>query len=87
MTTDSGWWRNLQGGRPVQLRLAGHTVSGAAWTVTDDAAVGAALSDLIAAQPSYPRLAGMHTNADGSPDLARAARERVLIRVELESAA
>ncbi len=25
MTTDSGWWRNLRGGRPVQLRLAGRT--------------------------------------------------------------
>lgn len=87
MTTDSGWWRNLRGGRPVQLRLAGRQVTGTAWAVKDEAEVEAALRDLVASQPSYPRLAGMHSNADGTPDLARAARERVLIRVELEPAA
>jgi hypothetical protein len=87
MTTDSAWWRNLQGGRPVQLRLAGRTVTGTAWAVTEEAEVGAAIRDLIASQPSYARLASVRRNADGSLDLARAARERVLIRVELEPAA
>jgi deazaflavin-dependent oxidoreductase (nitroreductase family) len=87
MTTDSGWWRNLKGGRPVQLQLTGRTLKGTAWAVTDDAEVGAALRELLAAQPSYARLAGLHTNADGSLDLAQAARDRVLIHVELEAAA
>lgn len=87
MTTDSGWWRNLRGGRSVQLRLAGRRVTGKAWAVTDETEVEAALRDLVASQPSYLRLAGMHSNADGTPNLARAARERVLIRVELEPAA
>jgi hypothetical protein len=87
MTTDSGWWRNLQGGRPVQFRLVGRTVSGTAWAVKDEAEVGPAIRDLVASQPSYARLAGVHRNEDGSLDLERAARERVLIRVELEPAA
>jgi len=87
MTTDSGWWRNLQGGKPVHLRLAGRKLSGTAWAVTEDAEVEAALRELIAAQPSYARLAGVRTNADGSLDLTQAARERVLIQVELEPAA
>lgn len=78
MTTDSGWWRNLQGVRPVQLWLAGHRVKGTGWAVTDDAATADALRELIASQPSYARLAGVHKNADGSLDVARAARERVL---------
>ena len=86
MTTDSGWWRNFQRGRPVQLRLAGRRVNGTAWAVTDDAEVAAALRDLVESQPSYARLAGMRSSADGTPDLARAARERVLIRVDLEPA-
>jgi hypothetical protein len=86
MTTDSGWWRNMQGGRSVQLRLAGRTVSGTAWAVKDEAEVGAAIRDLIASQPSSARLAGVHKSEDGSLDLDRAARERVLIRVELEPA-
>ncbi len=62
-------------------------MSGTAWAVTDEAEVATALRDLTASQPSGPRLAGMHRNADGSLDVARAALERVLIRVELEPAA
>jgi hypothetical protein len=54
--------------------------------VKDEAEVGAAIRDLIASQPSYARLAGVHKNEDGSLDLDRAARERVLIRVELKPA-
>lgn len=87
MTTDSRWWRNLQGGKPVELRLAGRWLSGTGWAVSEDSAVEPALRDLIASQPSYAGPAGMHKNADGSWDLARAARERVLIRVELDPAA
>jgi deazaflavin-dependent oxidoreductase (nitroreductase family) len=87
MTTDSGWWRNLRGGGPVQLRLRGRRMRGTAWAVTDEAEVRAALRDLITAQPSYARLADVRKLADGSLDLDRAARERVLIRVELEPAA
>jgi deazaflavin-dependent oxidoreductase (nitroreductase family) len=85
MTTDSGWWQNLDGGRRVQLRMAGRTLRGTGSAVKDDAEVRAALKDLIAAQPSYAGLAGMHKREDGTLDLDRAARERVLIRVELEA--
>lgn len=86
MTTDSPWWHNLRGGRPVELQLAGRTLTGTGRAVTDDAAVGAALRALIEAQPSYARLAGVRRRPDGSWDLDRAAQERVLIRVELEAA-
>src|SRR2546430_17739341 len=81
MTTDSGWWRNFQRRRPVQLRLAGRRVNGTAWAVTDDAEVAAALRDLVASQPSYARLAGVRSSAGGAPGPAPGARARVLIPV------
>lgn len=87
MTTDSGWWRNLRGGRPVRIRLGGRTRSGTARVVTEPAEVRAALEELVAAQPSYARFAEIRTLPGGALDLDRAARERVLIRIELEAAA
>jgi hypothetical protein len=84
MTTDSRWWRNLQGGAPVELTIAGRRLSGTGWAVTEAREVEAALRDLIAMQPSYARLAGVQRLADGSMDFANAAKKRVLIRASLE---
>ena len=36
------WWKNLQGGAPVTVRLRGRDVSGVARTITDEAAISTA---------------------------------------------
>ena len=87
ITTDSNWWRNLDGGAPVQVRLRGHAIRATAEAVRDHDRVAEALTALVADHPPYGRWAHVGVGADGNPDPsdvdAVVARGRVLVRVEL----
>lgn len=84
--TESGWWRNCRDGAPVELVLAGETVSGRATAVAEDReAIAAGISELLR---RVPRDAGYYdvTITNGEPDVAevrRAAERIVMIDVAL----
>jgi deazaflavin-dependent oxidoreductase (nitroreductase family) len=87
ITTDSSWWRNLDGGAPVELRLRGRRLRATAEAVRDDDLVAEALTAVVRDYPPYGRWAHIRVGADGTPDAAdvraEVARGRVLVRVQL----
>lgn len=86
-TTDSLWWKNLQGGVPVSVLVAGVTYRGTAEAVTDPEPARKILAELVAHQPSYARLARLPTGPAG-PDLDQAiagGRVGILIRLSRSS--
>lgn len=91
VTTDHQWWRNLDGGAPVELRLRGRHVHATAEAVRDPREVAEALTALIRDHPPYGRWAHVAVGADGTPDpadvAAEVARGRVLVRIQLPNTA
>lgn len=91
VTTDSAWWRNLDGGAPVELRLRGHRVAATAEAVRAPAEVTEALTELVRDHPPYGRCAHVRIAADGSPDpddvRAEVAKGRTLVRIQLPAGA
>ncbi|HEX4702662.1 MAG TPA: nitroreductase/quinone reductase family protein [Pseudonocardiaceae bacterium] len=87
ITTDSSWWRNLDGGAAVELRLRGRKVRATAHAVRDEDAVADALTALVRDHPPYGRWSHVRVSADGTPDVedvrAEVSSGRVLIRVQL----
>lgn len=80
------WWRNLRGGAEVGVLLRGHARRGRAALSEDNAEVAAALGQVVARLPARARYLGVRMRPDGAPeseDLARAARSRVVVRVQL----
>ena len=83
---ESTWWRNLRGGAPVTLRVQGKDVSGRGEVMADGDAVVEGLTRYFETAPVYAKYYGVHLDANGRPDaadIARVARERVVVRVHL----
>lgn len=87
ITSDHTWWRNLEGGAPVELRLRGRHVGATAEAVRDPREVTEALAALVRDHPPYGCWTDVGVDADGTPDAtdvrAEAARGRVLVRIQL----
>lgn len=86
VSTDSAWWRNLDGGRPFAVRLRGRR-----GTATAERLHGAAAEQALAALvtiPGYARAADVERigGVVAATELARAARERVVLRITLGGA-
>jgi deazaflavin-dependent oxidoreductase (nitroreductase family) len=80
------WWRNLRGGVPVSLRLQGHEVQATGSVMEDEAAVAEALSAYLSKVPGWAKYFKVGLDASGQldrNDLARAAKERVMIQFRL----
>jgi hypothetical protein len=83
------WWKNLRGGAPVELCIAGEDLSGIATPVEDKVM---AAEELMAFLQKMPRLATIYQarlTSDGQPDPAsvKAAVDlQVVVRVALHSA-
>jgi hypothetical protein len=88
VTTGDKWWRNLEGGAPVTLRLAGRSRQGKAEPILDAAAGRVEHERLFRNHPWFRLLAGIPKGADGGPDPTAVAQAvasgRVLVRVQLE---
>jgi deazaflavin-dependent oxidoreductase (nitroreductase family) len=84
------WWRNLRGGTPVRLLLAGRTFTGKANILAVDAEAVQIARALGLYLQHFPAAAKMYTvrrQKDGSfnqEDLRRAVASNVIVRVELE---
>jgi deazaflavin-dependent oxidoreductase (nitroreductase family) len=80
------WWRNLRQGAEVGLRLQGQDRRGRAVVVEEEGLVAAALAEAARLQPAYARYLGLRRGPDGQWEedgLRRAARGRVMVKVEL----
>ena len=66
---DSAWWKNLQDGPEVELRLAGKTVLARAHVEREDRGVIAeGLTRFLRAVPRDAGLSGVRLASDGTPD-------------------
>jgi len=80
------WWRNLRSGAEVGLHVQGQPRRGRASVIEDEVSVAAALGGYLRRVPAYARLLGVRMGPDGEPEaegLARAARSRVIVNVQL----
>lgn len=82
---DRKWWRNLQGGAKVGLLLQRKPVQAIAETETEERSVEARMYEYLqhvpqAAKPMGVRMEGKKPNAE---DIARTAKGRLFIRLEL----
>jgi deazaflavin-dependent oxidoreductase (nitroreductase family) len=80
------WWRNLTDGAAVNVRLAGRDLKGMGRAITDVAEVGDGLLSYFRLAPRYAKYFSVKIDAAGQPDAQdciRAARERVLVRIDL----
>lgn len=80
------WWRNLIGGADVNVRLAGRDLKGTGRAITDVAEVGDGLLSYFRLAPRYAKYFGVKLDAAGQPDAqdcAKAAQERILVRIDL----
>ena len=85
--THASWWKNLQAGSPVTLRLRGRELQGLAEPVAEDKQVIAdALSDHLRRVTSDARYYGVTFDDHGNPnseEVERAVQTVVMIRVRL----
>lgn len=86
--THANWWRNLQDGAEVKLRMKGEDYRGYAEAVPDDIdQISKALTKMLTELPSDARFYAVTLEDDGKPNaeqVKRAAAEAVLIKVRLE---
>jgi len=82
---DRTWWRNLQGGAKVEMRLRGKEVAGFAEAILDEEAVAAQVVEYVRHIPMSVRALGVRVeNGELNPeDAARLARERLFVKVKL----
>lgn len=88
VTTGDRWWRNLIGGAPVAIRVAGRWYPAMATPLTDAAALRREHQRLFREHRWFRVLAGIPRDAGGGPDLVAVADAvaagRVLIQIDLE---
>jgi hypothetical protein len=80
------WWRNLRGGVPVTVVLQGRTLNGTADVCTDTDQIEAGMAVYLRHNPGDAKF--FHVSLDDRQpdpeDVARAARDNVQIRVNLD---
>jgi len=79
------WWRNLRGGAPVTVRAHGQAWKTTCEVIEDDEGVAANLMTYLQQVPHYAEYFHVALDADGQPnaeDVARAAQDRVMIRIQ-----
>lgn len=83
---DRTWWRNLVDGAPLSLHLRGDNVSAYGTVLNNPEEAAEALAACIWERPGLARVLRVGRSPNGTPDpagLARAASERVVIRLHL----
>lgn len=80
------WWRNLKGGAPVSVVLAGKELPGHGEAIVDEKMVAQNLATYFQRAPQYAKYFKVAVDAAGKPsadDCTRAARERIMVRIDL----
>jgi hypothetical protein len=80
------WWRNLVGGAPLHVLLAGQELNAQGEAIVDEQAVAEGLESYFQKAPQFAKYFKVGFDAAGQPlreDCARAAKDRVLIRIAL----
>jgi deazaflavin-dependent oxidoreductase (nitroreductase family) len=80
------WWRNLKGGAPLGVYLTGHAYHAHGQAIVEESAVAESLAAYLHIAPQYAKYFKVALDAVGQPvpaDCARAARERVMVRIDL----
>jgi hypothetical protein len=83
---DRTWWRNLKGGAPVQVLLAGRELKAFGEAITHESAVAESLGAYFQLAPQTAKYFGVALDPDGTPspsDLSRAAQSRIVVRIDL----
>ena len=87
--THGGWWRNIDGGAQVMVRVQGKDHQGFAEAISDDSEYKSEhLAKMLKAIPSDARYYGVNLDANGEPDIDevnQAAVDVVMIRIRLEA--
>lgn len=85
--TYHAWWKNLQGGAPVQVEIKRVRHSGTAEVIRNDAAaIAAQLGASLRGHPTLAKGYGVPLDATGEPDTAavqQAAAHLVMVRIQL----
>jgi F420H(2)-dependent quinone reductase len=84
--TDSGWWKNLRGGAPVEMLIKRRTVQGVGAPVLGyPDAVASGLQTFLHVFPGDSKYYAVRRHADGTPDpddVRRAAERTTMIRIQ-----
>jgi deazaflavin-dependent oxidoreductase (nitroreductase family) len=83
---DRKWWRNLRGGAPVRVLLAGRSLAGRGQVVEAEKAVAQSLFDYYRKAPQFAKYVQINLDTAGLPFLAdceRAAQKMVTVRIDL----
>jgi deazaflavin-dependent oxidoreductase (nitroreductase family) len=84
---DRVWWRNLQGGADVILRLRGKDVPARAETVQDQPDLAISMRQYLESAPHLAKYYDVRINSDGQPDdadIAHITQNMVMVRTELK---
>ena len=85
--THGTWWKNLQGGAPVSLRLRGQDRNGFALAVSEDKQrIADGLGLFLSHRTSNKGIYDVSLDENGKPkaeDLLRAAQTAVMIQIRL----
>ena len=79
------WWRNLRGGAPVTLRLAGRDVIGRGIALEAPEDVAAGLARIVQDRPALRKQLGLPDVAEDSPDassLRAAGSTKIVVRFD-----
>ena len=84
---DRTWWRNVQDGAEVEMRMRGKDVTGFAEAILDEDEFASQLGDYLKHVPMAAKPLGMRME-NGEPhseDASRLAKERLFVRIKLIS--
>ena len=85
--TQEKWWKNLQGGAPVELRLAGQKVRGIPKPVTgENTPLQHQLTDFLKYFPSDAKYYAVKVDKQGQPnpdDVLKAAQNTIMLEIQV----
>jgi hypothetical protein len=84
--TTGGWWKNVRGGAPVTLWVAGRKLEGIATPQTDPSAIADTMLTFFRRVRRDARMYGVKLDANGQPDpqdCAKAAQKTVMVKIDV----
>ena len=84
---DRTWWRNLRGGAPMQVLLAGEELNGQGLVIEEVDKTAKSLGEYIRKAPHMSRFLNIKVDKKGQPkaeDCGEAAEKMVMVRINVE---